>query len=218
MSRIRDKDIARFNELQNFDRQFYPDESLLLAGVDEAGRGCLAGPVAAAAVILPFDAFVPGVDDSKVISEKKRFHLAGQIKNQALAWSVSIVSNEYIDRFNILNASKAAMSAAVKSLTHKPGLVLIDALHLDDIDIEQRSLIKGDANSLAIACASILAKTERDLIMASYDRLFPDFGFSRHKGYGTRQHMDALRTAGGCSIHRRTFEPLKSWMDGGDDM
>lgn len=215
MVRFNEREQHRFRELQQHDEKYSQNGQILIAGIDEAGRGCLAGPVAAAAVILAPGFYLPGVDDSKVISEKKRHRLAEGIKKEALAWAVALVSHSYIDASNILAASREAMRQALLSLPVVPGLALIDAVQLDDIKSKQVSLIKGDASSLCIACASILAKTERDLIMRRYAQIWPAYGFEQHKGYGTRQHLDSLRTAGCCGIHRMTFEPIKTWYNGG---
>lgn len=216
MTRKQEKEIERFHQLFEYDSLYTQGGKLLVAGIDEAGRGCLAGPVAAAAVILPPNPYLPGVDDSKVISEKKRERLTAEIKQQALAWSVSLVSQSYIDEHNILLAARAAMEQALLSLCPFPALALIDAMRLNDINIEQISLVKGDSTSLCIACASILAKTERDQVMRNYAQLFPAYGFEQHKGYGTRHHIDCIKAAGSCRLHRMSFEPLKTWTCGGE--
>lgn len=207
-------EARRIEELKKYEYIAYQEGFQFIAGIDEVGRGPLAGPVAAAAVILPRDFCLAGVNDSKALSEKKRESLVGQIKQQALAWSVAVLSPEYIDRENILNASREAMRMAIKSLRPVPDYLLIDAMRIPDIEIKQLSIIKGDALSISIASASIIAKVERDEIMKGYDSLYPDYGFARHKGYATREHLLALQQYGPCPIHRRSFEPIKSSLGG----
>ena len=176
-----------------------------IAGLDEAGRGPLAGPVAAAAVILPPEARILGLDDSKKLSEKKRLLLEEQIKRQALAWSVSLVGPEIIDRINIREAARVAMTQAVRQLRISPEYLLIDALTLD-LPLPQLDLIKGDSRSASIAAASIIAKNTRDRLMLAYEQEYPGYGFARHKGYPTPAHKAALRQLGPCPIHRLTFK------------
>lgn len=204
----------RLEKLKKFEYMAYSEGFQMIAGTDEVGRGPLAGPVAAAAVILPRDFYLEGVNDSKALSEKKRQSLVGQIKTEALAWSVAVLSPEYIDRENILNATREAMRMAITALRPVPDYLLIDAVKIPDIKIKQLSIIKGDALSISIACASIIAKVERDEMMKNYDSLYPNYGFARHKGYATREHMLALQQFGPCPIHRRSFEPIKSSLGG----
>lgn len=185
-----------------------------VAGLDEAGRGPLAGPVAAAAVILPRACHLPGVNDSKALSDKKRQVLAREIKEQAQSWAVAMVAPQRIDEINILQATRQAMQMAIEALSIRPDFLLIDALQLPDIHIKQYPIIKGDSLSISIASASILAKVERDALMRSYGELFPQYGFARHKGYGTREHLQALQEYGPCPIHRYTFEPIRSIIGG----
>lgn len=175
-----------------------------IAGIDEAGRGPLAGPVTAAAVILPRDAYIPGLNDSKKISEKKRIQLADEIKKTAVAWSCIHISHDVIDEINILEAAKLAMIRSVETLTQKPDHLLIDALKLD-LAIPQQGIIKGDALSVSIAAASIIAKTTRDQLMLEYDQMYPEYQFAKHKGYPTPIHKELLRKYGPSPIHRRTF-------------
>lgn len=201
---------VRLAAMSLYENQGFEEGCHFIAGLDEAGRGPLAGPVAAAAVILPPGFFLPGVNDSKQISSQLRAELSVTIKKQALAWTVGFAFPNYIDEINILNATRKAMSAAVRELQVKPDLLLIDALKIADIHIRQQSIIKGDSLSISIACASILAKVERDAAMEVYDVLYPGYGFARHKGYATREHMEALTRLGPCPIHRRSFEPVKS--------
>ena len=177
----------------------------MICGIDEAGRGPLAGPVAAGAVILPKDCTLLYLNDSKKLSEKRREELFVQIKEQAVAWCVGIVGPERIDEINILQATYEAMRQAVAGLGVKPDLLLNDAVEIPGVDIMQVPIIKGDAKSVSIAAASILAKVTRDHMMVEYDQLFPDYGFAKHKGYGTAAHIQAIQELGPCPIHRRSF-------------
>ena len=177
----------------------------LIAGMDEAGRGPLAGPVVAAAVILDPENPVYGVDDSKKLSPKKRAALKAEIEEKAISVGIGIVDVETIDSINILEATKLAMKKAVAALDPQPQQLLIDAVQLKDLTIPQQPIIKGDALSVSIAAASIIAKETRDEMLKAYDELYPEYGFASHKGYGTKQHMDAIRTYGPLPIHRKTF-------------
>lgn len=213
MSKVRltlEEESTRIEELKKFEYQAYQEGYTYIAGIDEVGRGPLAGPVVAAAVVLPRDFCLPGVNDSKALSEKKRQSLAGQIKKSALSWAIGIISPACIDRDNILNATREAMRLAIKALRPLPDFLLIDAVKIPDIDINQLPIIKGDALSISIACASIIAKVERDEIMKAYDLLYPHYGLARHKGYATREHLLAIEEYGPCPIHRSSFEPIKS--------
>ena len=176
-----------------------------IAGVDEVGRGPLAGPVVTAAVILPEDFSILGVNDSKKLSEKRRDELFDQIKEAAVCWSIGIRDNHDIDRINILEATKEAMCDAVRGLEIRPDHLLIDALTLKDIDIPQTGIVKGDANSVSIAAASILAKVTRDRMMVEYHETYPDYAFDKNKGYGTKAHYEGLDKNGITPIHRRSF-------------
>lgn len=179
-----------------------------IAGVDEAGRGPLAGPVAAAAVILHQDVFVPGIDDSKKLSKSRRESLYEEIQQKAAGYGVGIVSREIIDRINILRASLEAMKLAVLRLPIKPDFLLVDGLYCPDIALPMEALPHGDSLSLSIAAASIVAKVTRDRIMQELDVIYPQYGFSRNKGYPTREHLAALDKFGPCEIHRRSFRPV----------
>lgn len=179
--------------------------SVLIAGIDEAGRGPLAGPVAAGAVILPKDHDILYLNDSKKISAKKRDLLFDQIKEEAAAWSVGLVEPARIDEINILQATYEAMRLAIQGLKIRPGVLVNDAVTIPGTDLPQIPVIKGDAKCISVAAASILAKVTRDRIMEEMDALYPQYGFAKHKGYGTREHMDAIRTYGPCPIHRRSF-------------
>jgi Ribonuclease HII len=176
-----------------------------ICGIDEAGRGPLAGPVVAGACILPRGLDIYYLNDSKKLSEKRREELYDVIREKAIAWGVGIVDQTVIDDINILQATYLAMRTAVKSLGVVPGMLLNDAVTIPGMDIPQLPIIKGDAKSVSIAAASILAKVTRDRIMLEYDRIYPGYGFAKHKGYGTAEHISAIKTIGPCQIHRRTF-------------
>ncbi|MDH5517685.1 MAG: ribonuclease HII [Gammaproteobacteria bacterium] len=185
------------------------NSDLLLAGVDEAGRGPLVGSVVAAAVILNPDKPVAGLADSKKLSESRRQQLAEQIKDSALAWSVASVSAEEIDQINILQATMKAMKLAVEGLSIAPDKVEVDGNRCPDIAYPVEAIVKGDAKVQAISAASILAKVERDRQMIELHQRYPQYGFESHKGYGTKQHIAALQQHGACPLHRRTFSPVK---------
>ena len=187
-------------ELYEFDKAY----GGVVAGVDEAGRGPLAGPVAVACCI-PGKEFIDGINDSKKLSEKKRECLFEKITAAATAYTIEFVDAKTIDEINILNATKLCMEKCVNILSVTPGIVLIDAVKGLNLPYPSESVIKADAKSYAVACASILAKVARDRIMRDYDRLYPDYGFAKHKGYGTAAHIEALKKYGPCEIHRRTF-------------
>lgn len=176
-----------------------------VAGIDEAGRGPLAGPVVAAAVILPKDIFLPFLNDSKKVTEKRRDVLFDQIKQEAIAYGIGIASNALIDEINILQATYEAMREAVSKLNKTPDILLVDAVHIPGINIKQVGIVKGDAKSVNIAAASILAKVTRDRLMLEYDKIYPEYGFASNKGYGTAKHIEALKAYGACDIHRRSF-------------
>lgn len=179
-----------------------------IAGVDEAGRGPVAGPVVAAAVVLPPEVRVKGLQDSKKIPEQRRKTVYHNILRLASHVGVGLASVEAIERFNILEASKLAMLAAVEDLSMTPDFLLIDALELPTLNIKQHSPIKGDNKSACIAAASVVAKVVRDCIMLRYHCLYPSFGFDRHKGYATREHRERLRALGPCPIHRSSFKTV----------
>lgn len=177
----------------------------LICGIDEAGRGPLAGPVAAGAVILPEDCEILYLNDSKKLSEKRREELYEEITEKAVSFGVGIVGPDRIDEINILQATYEAMRQAVSKLSVVPGLLLNDAVTIPGMEIPQVPIIKGDAKSVSIAAASILAKVTRDRMMRDYEELFPEYGFAKHKGYGTKAHIEALRRFGPCPIHRASF-------------
>ncbi|MBR4669925.1 MAG: ribonuclease HII [Butyrivibrio sp.] len=199
-----ESEIRRTNEMKKFERE---NASYgLLCGIDEVGRGPLAGPVYAAAVILPMDTDILYINDSKKLSEKKREELYIEIMNKALAVGIGHVSNERIDEINILQATFEAMTMAVNELSEKPGALLIDAVHIPQLEeYMQISIIKGDAKSISIAAASIIAKVTRDRVMKDYAKEYPEYGFDSNKGYGSADHIAAIKKYGPCPIHRRSF-------------
>ena len=199
--------IWNADEKLQIERELLAKGYKLIAGVDEVGRGPLAGPVVCAAVIMALDTdkLVVGVDDSKKLSAKKREDLAFEIKLRAIAYNIVEVSPEKIDEINILEATKLGMKEAVEGLNIRPDIVLTDGNMKIDIDIPQQSIVKGDALSYSIGAASIVAKVFRDDMMSEYDEWFPEYKFDKNKGYGTAEHIQAIKEHGLCAIHRRTF-------------
>lgn len=194
------------SELWKFEHAAYQEGYNLVCGVDEAGRGPLAGPVCAAAVILPRDLEIEGLNDSKKLSDKRRRALYEVITEQALAYGIAMVDEKVIDEINILQATFLAMRQAVEQLSEKPALALVDGNREPDFgEIPVKTIVKGDSLSANIAAASILAKVTRDRFMEEQDAIYPQYGFSVHKGYGTKAHYEALREFGACPIHRRSF-------------
>lgn len=193
----------------DYQEQFYSDKVKLIVGVDEAGRGPLAGPVVAAACILSRAYINNDINDSKQLSEKKREELFDVILENAVAYGVGIVSAEEIDKLNIYEATKKAMKEAIANLKHSYDLILTDAMPLKGFDVEVVPIIKGDAKALPIAAASIIAKVTRDRMMKELGEKYPDYGFEIHKGYGTKKHMDALKKYGAIKgVHRYTYKPV----------
>lgn len=193
----------------DYQEQFYSKKVKLIVGVDEAGRGPLAGPVVAAACILPRAYINKEINDSKQLSEKKREELFEIIKNDAIAYGVGIVSAEEIDKLNIYEATKKAMKEAIANLKHEFDLILTDAMPLKGFDVEVIPIIKGDAKALPIAAASIIAKVTRDHMMVELAKKYPEYGFDEHKGYGTKKHMDALKKYGAIKgVHRYSYKPV----------
>ena len=186
-----------------------PGRKTLIAGVDEAGRGPLAGPVVAAAVILDESTVIAGLGDSKTISETKRNYLAAEIKEKALAWAIAQVENEEIDELNILNASMLAMKKAVEGLKIQPDHVQVDGNRCPSLNCSVEAIVKGDALVEVIGAASILAKVSRDALMVEMDQIYPGYGFAKHKGYPTKQHRAALLRLGVSEIHRRSYAPVQ---------
>ena len=190
----------------DFERQAFAENFRFVAGVDEVGRGCLAGAVVAAACILDLSKPLPeGLNDSKKLSAKRRERIAEEIKETAIAFSIAQIEAEEIDRINILQATKKAMRLAVENLTPRADFLLIDAVQLKEINLPQKAIIKGDAISASIAAASVLAKTYRDNLMREFDRIYPEYNFATHVGYGTRAHFEAIKKHGACPLHRKTF-------------
>jgi len=190
----------------DFERQAIAEGYKFIAGVDEVGRGCLAGAVVAAAVILDLSKPLPdGLNDSKKISAKNRERITEEIKANAVCYSIGQIEADEIDRINILQATKKAMRSATENLNPKADFLLIDAVQLKEINLPQKAIIHGDAISALIAAASIVAKTYRDNLMQEIDKIYPEYGFAKHVGYGTKVHFEALRKYGACAIHRKTF-------------
>ncbi len=188
-----------------FEEKYKAEGYKVICGIDEAGRGPLSGPVVAAAVILPPDVMIPGLNDSKKLTPKKREMLYDVILREAVAVGVGMASPEEIDRLNILNADMLAMRRAVENLKTPPDFALVDGNIARDLPVTAVPVIKGDALSLSIAAASVIAKVTRDRLCIKDDENYPQYGFGKHKGYGTKEHMEALRTYGPCPIHRRSF-------------
>ena len=190
----------------------YQDGAKYVAGVDEAGRGCLAGPVVAAAVIMPRTWSLAGVNDSKQLSASQRETLFPIIRQQALSVGLGVIPAETIDLVNILQATYLAMEAAIEQLDPAPDYLLLDAVTLKNVPIRQRCIIKGDSLSISIAAASIIAKVSRDRLMLDYDAQYPQYSFAKHKGYATKQHRAAVAAQGPCPIHRKTFRGVKEYL------
>ena len=203
---MKEKEIERLNKLKEEEQKLYSGNIEYICGIDEAGRGPLAGPVVVGAVIMPKDSFIEGVNDSKKVSEKKREKLYDEIKENAIAWSVGIVDQKTIDEINILNATKLALKKALEGLKPRPDIIMVDALDkMDTLGIPYISVIKGDAKIYSISAASIIAKVTRDRIMREWDEVYPMYGFAKHKGYGTADHIKAIKENGPCMLHRETF-------------
>ena len=206
METIKEKEVERLTNLKSMEKELYNKGFEYICGIDEAGRGPLAGPVVVAGVIMPKDSMIEGVNDSKKISEKKREKLYDIILEEAISYSVAIIGQDIIDEINILNATKQGVTTVVEELDVKPNLILVDALtHINTKGIPYDSIIKGDAKCYNIAAASIIAKVTRDRIMCEWNEIYPQYGFANHKGYGTAKHIEALKQYGPCSIHRKTF-------------
>lgn len=203
---MKEKEIERLNILKQEERKLYEANMKFICGIDEAGRGPLAGPVVVGAVILPENSFIEGVNDSKKVSEKKREKLYEQITEEAVAYSVGIVDQKTIDEINILNATKLGVKIALEGLKQKPDIIMVDALNnMDTLGIPYISVIKGDAKNYSIAAASIIAKVTRDRIMRQWDEIYPIYGFAKHKGYGTAEHIRVIKENGPCILHRKSF-------------
>lgn len=203
---MKEKEEQRLIKLKEIEEELYNSGTKCICGIDEAGRGPLAGPVVVAAAIMPRYSMIEGVNDSKKVSEKKREELYEIITNEAIAYGVGIIDQKEIDRINILNATKEGLTMAVKELSIKPDLIIVDALTKIDTDgIDYRSIVKGDAKCYSISAASIIAKVTRDRIMRQWDEVYPQYGFAKHKGYGTAEHIAAIKEYGLCPLHRLSF-------------
>lgn len=203
---MKEKEFDRLTELKKIEKEIYDQGKEYICGIDEAGRGPLAGPVVVASVIMPKDSMIEGVNDSKKVSEKKREKLYEQIIEEAISYSVGIVDQKEIDRVNILNATKAGLTESIKGLKTKPDIILVDALTgIDTCGIPYMPIVKGDAKCYSIAAASIIAKVTRDRIMRQWHEVYPEYNFIQHKGYGTAAHIAAIKEHGLCPLHRLSF-------------
>jgi ribonuclease HII len=200
-----EKEQLKLHEMSSFEREAREMGFANIAGIDEVGRGPLAGPVVTACVILPEDINILGIDDSKKLSAKKRERLFDEIQESAISIAIGIIDEKVIDEINILNATKTAMKSAVAKMSKTPDILLIDAVKLEDLEIKQISIEKGDTLSVSIAAASIIAKVTRDRMMDEMDSIYPEYGFIRNKGYGTKEHIEAIKMYGLCPIHRISF-------------
>lgn len=200
-----EEERARIYEMLSIEREKRNEGYTYIAGVDEAGRGPLAGPVCAAAVILPEDVFIEGINDSKKLTEKRREELFDIIREKAIAYNICMIDEKRIDEINILNATYEAMNGAVNGLDVTPDYVLIDGNRIGGMTLPHQTVVKGDAKSVSIAAASILAKVSRDRLITKMAQQYPEYGFDKHKGYGTAAHNEAILKYGPCPIHRRTF-------------
>ena len=215
---MNEKELARLTKLKNVEEELYEQKNLTaIAGIDEAGRGPLAGPVVVACALMPRNSMIEGVNDSKKISEKKREKLYELITQEAIAYGIGVVGQKEIDEINILQATKKGLTIAIKDMEeklkekpelgfNKPDAILVDALTKIDTDgIPYKSIIHGDAISYSISCASIIAKVTRDRLMRQWDEVYPQYGFAKHKGYGTSAHIEAIKEYGICPLHRISF-------------
>lgn len=203
---MKEKELERLKNYKQIEKEIYENGYKNICGIDEAGRGPLAGPVVVAGVIMPKDSMIEGVNDSKKVSEKKREMLYDKIIEEAISYSIAIIGQDIIDKINILQATKQGVTSVVKGLDVKPNLIIIDALqNIDTTGIQYKSIIKGDEKCYSIGAASILAKVTRDRIMRQWDEVYPQYGFAKHKGYGTSAHIQAIKEYGLSPIHRRSF-------------
>lgn len=202
----------KFMKMLTYENKYYQEGYQYIAGIDEVGRGPLAGPVVAAAVILRPDFYLPGIDDSKKLTEIKRECFFKEIKEQAVSIGIGIIGNDEIDRLNIYSATKKAMLTAIDELTPKPDFLLIDAVKLET-PYAYEAIIKGDEASVSIAAASIIAKVTRDRLLKKYDEIYPGYGFASNAGYGTKEHLEGIKKHGVTPIHRKSFSPIKEYID-----
>ena len=207
---MKEKEIERLTNLKRYEENLYNEGLKYICGIDEAGRGPLAGPVVVGAVVMPRDSMLEFMNDSKKVTEKRRELLYEEIINTSLAYGIGIISQEEIDKINILNATKKglheALGQVIEKLKQKPDIIIVDALReIDTFGITYESIIKGDATCYSISAASILAKVTRDRIMAEWDKIYPQYGFAAHKGYGTAKHIQAIKEYAPCPLHRKSF-------------
>ncbi len=203
---MKEKEEQRLIKIKELEKDLYNKGFKKICGIDEAGRGPLAGPVVVAGVIMPEDSMIEGINDSKKVTEKRREKLYDIIKEEAISYSIAVIDHNVIDEINILNATKQGVTDVVDGLDVKPDLIIVDALtHINTRGIPYEPIVKGDAKCYNIAAASILAKVTRDRIMRQWDEIYPQYGFASHKGYGTAKHISAIKEYGLCPIHRRTF-------------
>ena len=203
---MKEKELQRLTNLKEIEKDLHTKGFNKILGIDEAGRGPLAGPVVVAGVIMPEDSMIEGINDSKKVSEKKREKLYDLIIEEAISYQVAIIGQDIIDKINILNATKKGLTNVVEGLDVKPDLIIVDALtNIDTKGIPYESIIKGDAKCYSISAASILAKVTRDRIMREWDEIYPQYGFINNKGYGTAKHIEAIKEYGLSPIHRRSF-------------
>ena len=203
---MKEEEIERLKKLKEYENELHEKGIEYICGIDEAGRGPLAGPVVVAACIMPKDSLIEFVNDSKKVTEKRREKVYDIITNEAIAWSAAIISQQEIDDINILEATKKGLHEAIVGLKVKPNRIIVDALKgIDTEGIPYESIIKGDAKCYSISCASIIAKVTRDRIMREWDEIYPMYGFEQNKGYGTKKHIEAIKEFGPCPIHRKSF-------------
>ena len=203
---MKEKEFERLTKIKEVEKDLYNKGFKNICGIDEAGRGTLAGPVVVAGVIMPKDSMIEWVNDSKKVTERRREILYEKIKEEAISYSIAVIDHNIIDDINILNATKQGVTEVVDGLAVKPDLIIVDALtHINTRGIPYEPIIKGDAKCYNIAAASILAKVTRDRIMRQWDEIYPQYGFAAHKGYGTARHIAAIKEYGLCPIHRITF-------------
>ena len=210
---MKEKELERLTNLKKVEEELYNEKGLkAIAGIDEAGRGPLAGPVVVACALMPKTSMIEGVNDSKKISEKKREQLYEQITSEAISYGIGIIDQKEIDEINIYEASKKSMMLAIESCNHKIDHVLIDAMKLD-LDIPSTSIIKGDIKSISISAASVIAKVTRDKMMYELDNKYPMYGFANHKGYPTKKHIEAIHKYGLIDGYRKTYGPVKDYIN-----
>ena len=203
---MKEEEIERLKKLKEYENELHEKGIEYICGIDEAGRGPLAGPVVVAACIMPKDSLIEFVNDSKKVTEKRREKVYDIITNEAIAWSAAIISQQEIDDINILEATKKGLHEAIVGLKVKPNRIIVDALKgIDTEGIPYESIIKGDAKCYSISCASIIAKVTRDRIMREWDEIYPMYGFEQNKGYGTKKHIEAIKEFGPCPLHRKSF-------------